>query len=146
MLALLMLLPCTLALRPSPNIVSHGRMATRLPSPTRLTASDLGRDTDLGDATTELLQCMADASNGEDIEACETAYDDVYDSEQAKADTASGEKPAMDSDDRAKLWNANGDFLDCVADASNGEDIESCEMAYDDTYTEVVGKNTEFRP
>ena len=146
MFALLMLLPCTLALRASPNIFSHGRMATRLASPTRLTASDTGRDTDLGDATTELLQCMADAANGDDIEACEMAYDDVYNSEQAKADTASEEKPAMDSADRAKLWNANGDFLDCVADASNGEEIESCEMAYDDAYTEVVGKQTDFRP
>ena len=115
-------------------------------TPTRLTASDTGRETDLGDATTELLQCMADAANGDDIEACEMAYDDVYNSEQAKADTASEEKPAMDSADRAKLWNANGDFLDCVADASNGEEIESCEMAYDDAYTEVVGKQTDFRP
>ena len=36
--------------------------------------------------------------------------------------------------------------VDCVADASNGEEIESCEMAYDDAYTEVVGKQTDFRP
>lgn len=137
-LMLLVSVSCALALRASPCIVSHRPMASRLALP-RLTASDTG----LGEATTELLQCMADAANGDDIEACELAYDEVYNSEQAKA---SEEKPAMDSADRAKLWNANGDFLDCVADASNGEEIESCEMAYDAAYTEVVGKQTDFRP
>lgn len=140
MMLVIALLPCACALV-SPRIF-YGRIATRLASPMTLVAST---DTDLGDATTELLQCMADADNGDDIEACELAYDDVFNNEQGKSGDGES-KTAMDSADRAKLWSANGEFLDCVADASNGEEIESCEMDYDAAYTEVVEKQTEFCP
>lgn len=94
--------------------------------------------TGLAGATEQLLDCMASADSVEDVESCEIAYDAAYADEQVKH-TVADEDPPLASEDRAKLWGANQELLDCIADANGGDGIEACELAYDATYKEVDG-------
>ena len=50
----------------------------------------------------------------------------------------------LDRTDNTGLAGATEDLLQCMADASTGKEIESCELAYDATFEELEEKNRKF--
>lgn len=123
---------------------------------TRLPLLDEDRET-LASASGNLLDCIAVASNGVEIEACELAYEDATRAEADKrprpaaahAPAPEAKKPRALWDQITSLWRAadaplpspspcekigtaSGELLDCIAAAENGEQIEQCELVFED--------------
>ena len=97
-------------------------------------------------ANGELLDCIAEAVNGDEIEQCElkytAAFDDATanDTRQAAVHATEGRKTKPTSTvDGEKLVGANGQLLDCIAAADNGEEIEACELVFEEAFDESTG-------
>ena len=116
----------------------------RLAHPKMVMPLDRTDNTGLAGATEDLLQCMADASTGEEIESCELAYEEKFDAAAVASHHQAVAPDGMSSEDRERLWGANGKLLNCIEEATTGEDIESCELAYDATFEELEEKNRKF--
>jgi len=99
------------------------------------------QSTSLGVANGELLDCIAAAEGGAEIEECELAYDAAFDdgtqngqpatskAEQQPASTAPD--ASVPDEQRQQMVSATGALLDCIAEAEGGAEIEECELAYD---------------
>ena len=116
---------------------------SKLPHHRMVMPLDRTDNTGLAGATEDLLQCMADAATGEEIESCELAYEEKFDAAAAASDQPAA-PDGMSNEDRERLWGANGQLLNCIEEATTGEDIESCELAYDATFEELEEKNRKF--
>jgi len=129
----------------------------RYPGPiARLPLQEMDREV-LADASGTLLDCISEASSGAEIEACELAYEELTGmNADERSRPAATPAPAPEAKKPRDLWNqitslwraadapppptspyekigvASGELLDCIAAAENGEQIEQCELVFED--------------
>ena len=133
-------------------VLPYGRAGSvhQLP-PSRTALLVMGETVDgkaLVGANGELLDCIAQAVNGKEIEECEMNYTAAFDDATAAdsqpspvAHTGQERKVTSTSTvDGEKLVGANGELLDCIAQAENGQEIEECELSYTTTFNESTGQ------
>ena len=121
-------------------LASAGALKLAPSRTSRMSMSLAGHDSKkLVGANGELLDCIAAAANGAEIEECELAYSEAFDATGGMSDSTTTREVAAPSPlsskiDGKALAGANGELLDCIAAAADGREIEECELSFESSF------------